>query len=72
MSDETIEKSAAAAPRRRQHRNGPMLLLSEVWNFMKVRKRFWLAPIIIALILLSMLMFLANSAGVVSPFVYMM
>ena len=47
-------------------------LLVELWAFMRIRKRFWLAPIIIALVLLGLLMLLAGHAGVVSPFVYMM
>ena len=45
--------------------------LKEIWQFLRVRKRFWLAPIIIALLLLGALMFLSGSAGVLSPFVYM-
>ncbi len=44
----------------------------EIWDFLRVRKRFWLAPIIIALMLLGALIMFAGSAGVVSPFVYMM
>jgi hypothetical protein len=44
----------------------------EIWDFLRVRKRFWLAPIIIALMLLGALIVFAGSAGVVSPFVYMM
>ena len=46
--------------------------LGELWDFMKVRKKFWLAPIIIVLLLLGTLMFVAASAGSLSPFVYMM
>jgi hypothetical protein len=37
---------------------------------MRVRKKFWLAPIIVVLILLGFLFFIAGSAGVVSPFIY--
>jgi hypothetical protein len=46
--------------------------LGEIWDFLRVRKRFWLAPIILALMLLGALIVFAGSAGVVSPFVYMM
>lgn len=46
--------------------------IGEIWDFLRVRKRFWLAPIIIALMLLGALIVFAGSAGVVSPFVYMM
>ena len=47
-----------------------MEFLSELWAFMRVRKKFWLAPIIIALMLLGLLMIVAGQAGVLSPFLY--
>jgi len=47
-----------------------MEFLREIWAFMRVRKKFWLAPIIIALMLLGMLMIVAGQAGVLSPFLY--
>ncbi len=46
--------------------------LKEMWAFLRVRKKFWLAPIIIALMLLGLLIVFAGSAGVVSPFIYML
>jgi len=49
-----------------------METLKEIWAFLRVRKKFWLTPIILALLLLSLLMFLGTQAGVVSPFVYML
>lgn len=49
-----------------------MEILKELWAFLRVRKKFWLAPIIISLLLLAALFFVAGSAGVVSPFVYML
>ena len=49
-----------------------MGIIKEIWAFLKIRKKFWLAPIILALVLLGGLIVLASSAGVVSPFVYMM
>ncbi len=48
-----------------------METLVEIWAFLKVRKKFWLAPIILALFLLGFLIFAAGSAGPLSPFVYM-
>lgn len=42
----------------------------EMWAFLRVRKKFWLAPIVIALMLLGMLFFFASGAGVLSPFIY--
>jgi len=43
--------------------------LSDLWNFMRVRKKFWLAPIIVVLLLLSILIVLAEGTAV-APFVY--
>ncbi len=48
-----------------------MELIKEMWQFLKVRKKFWLAPIIIALVLLGALIFFAGTLGPASPFVYM-
>ena len=44
-------------------------ILKEFWDFLKVRKRYWLAPIFIVLILLSLLMIFAQSSAV-APFIY--
>lgn len=44
--------------------------IKEIWAFLRVRKKFWLAPIILALMLLGLLIVFAGQAGVVSPFVY--
>jgi len=49
-----------------------METLSEIWQFLRVRKKFWLAPIFIAFLLLGLLIWFAGSSSVVSPFVYMM
>ncbi len=46
-----------------------MGLLSEFWGFMKVRKKFWLLPIIIVLLLLGALIVFTESSAV-APFIY--
>ena len=43
--------------------------LSDLWQFMRVRKQFWLAPIIIVLLLLGILIVFAEGTAV-APFVY--
>ena len=43
--------------------------LKDLWDFMRVRKKFWLAPIIIVLLLLGVLIVLAEGAAV-APFIY--
>ncbi|MBT6045287.1 MAG: hypothetical protein HOG49_00570 [Candidatus Scalindua sp.] len=46
-----------------------MGLLGEFWAFMKVRKKFWLFPIIIILVLLGALIIFTESSAV-APFIY--
>ena len=43
--------------------------LKDLWDFMRVQKKFWLAPIIIVLLLLGVLIVLAEGAAV-APFIY--
>lgn len=44
-------------------------LLKEIWDFLKVRKAWWLTPIIIMLILVGILIVVGQSSSV-SPFIY--
>jgi hypothetical protein len=44
-------------------------LLKDLWAFMKVRKKFWLAPIIVILLLLGALVVLSQGSAV-APFIY--
>lgn len=43
--------------------------IKELWSFMKVRKKFWLLPIVILLLLLGGLLVLAQGSAV-APFIY--
>jgi competence protein ComGC len=47
-----------------------MSIVREFWDFMKVRKKFWLAPILIVLVILSAFIILAASSPVAAPFIY--
>jgi hypothetical protein len=44
-------------------------LIKDLWDFMRVRKKFWLAPIIIVLLLLGALTVFAQGSAV-APFIY--
>lgn len=44
-------------------------LLKDLWGFMKARKKFWLAPIILILLLLGSLLVLTQGSAV-APFIY--
>ncbi len=43
--------------------------LVEFWTFLRVRKKFWLAPLFIFMILLGLLIVLAEGTAV-APFIY--
>ncbi len=44
-------------------------LIKDLWDFMRERKKFWLAPIIIVLLLLGALLVFAQGSAV-APFIY--
>lgn len=48
---------------------GNRSLLGEIWDFLKVRKAWWLAPIIIMLVLVGILIIFGQSSAL-SPFIY--
>jgi hypothetical protein len=43
--------------------------LKDLWDFMQTRKKFWLAPIIVVLLVLGALIVLAEGTAV-APFIY--
>jgi len=49
--------------------NVTLSLLAEFWEFLRVRKKWWLAPIVIMLVLLSALIFFTQGSAV-APFIY--
>lgn len=46
-----------------------MEFLKDLWLFMKERKKIWLAPIIIILLLLGILIVFGGSSAI-APFIY--
>lgn len=46
-----------------------MELVKELWLFLRVRKKLWLAPIITVLLILGGLLVLAQGS-VIAPFIY--
>jgi hypothetical protein len=44
-------------------------LLGELWDFMRVRKKFWLLPMLIVLLTLGALMVFAQGSAL-APFIY--
>ena len=43
--------------------------LSDFWAYLRVRKKYWLAPIVVVLVLVGGLLFLAEGSAV-APFIY--
>ncbi len=50
---------------------GRIAILKEFYDFMRVRKKFWLLPIIIVLLLLGLLIVFTESTAL-SPFIYVL
>jgi uncharacterized protein DUF5989 len=44
-------------------------IFSELWAFMRVRKKWWLGPIVVTMLLLSALIVLTEGSAV-APFIY--
>ncbi|MFL6621738.1 MAG: DUF5989 family protein [Sulfurifustis sp.] len=44
-------------------------LLNDLWAYMRVRKKFWLLPIIATLLLLGILIVLGQGSAI-TPFIY--
>lgn len=46
-----------------------MNFIKELWAFLRVRKKLWLAPIIIVIVILGALL-IAAQGSVLAPFIY--
>jgi hypothetical protein len=44
-------------------------LLSDLWGFMRERKKYWLAPVIVVMVLLGLLIVLGQGSAI-APFIY--
>lgn len=48
---------------------GKLAILVEFWEFMRVRKKWWLVPIVFVLLALSLLIVLTEGLAL-APFIY--
>lgn len=46
-----------------------LALMRELWAFMRVRKKFWLLPVLLVLFLVGALLVLSHGS-VLAPFIY--
>ena len=44
-------------------------LVKDIWDFLRVRKKYWLAPLIITIVLMGALI-VVTQGSVVAPFIY--
>ena len=44
-------------------------LVKDVWDFLRIRKKYWLAPLIITILLMGALI-IFTQGSVVAPFIY--
>ena len=44
-------------------------LVKDIWDFLKARKKYWLAPLIITIVLMGALI-IFTQGSVVAPFIY--
>ena len=49
--------------------NAKLSILKEFWSFLRVRKKWWLAPIVILLLTLGLLLVLTEGSAL-APFIY--
>jgi len=63
--------SYARKPRRKRAgwKGVAVSLLNEFWKFLRVRKKFWLLPIVTVVVLFGVLLVLAESSAL-APFIY--
>ena len=46
-----------------------MRFLAEFWAFLRVRKKFWLLPVLLVMLCVGLLLFAAQSSAI-APFIY--
>lgn len=44
-------------------------LAKDIWDFLKVRKKYWLAPLIVTIFLMGLLI-VFTKGSVIAPFIY--
>jgi hypothetical protein len=49
--------------------NAKLSILREFWSFLRVRKKWWLAPIVVFLLALGLILVLAEGSAL-APFIY--
>ena len=53
-------------PRKEENK---LIILSEFWEFLRYRKKWWLGPIVFLLLMMSLLIIMTEGSAV-APFIY--
>jgi hypothetical protein len=48
---------------------GKLSILGEFWSFLRIRKKWWLAPIVVLLLTLGLILVLTEGSAL-APFIY--
>ena len=49
--------------------NGKQSILREFWSFLRIRKTWWLAPVVMLLLILGLILFVSEGSAL-APFIY--
>lgn len=49
--------------------NGKLSILLEFWDFLRLRKKWWLAPVVILLLTLGLILVVTEGSAL-APFIY--
>jgi hypothetical protein len=49
--------------------NGKLSILAELWSFLRLRKKWWLAPILALLLAVGIILVLSEGSAI-APFIY--
>jgi hypothetical protein len=49
--------------------NAFLELINDIWDFLKIRKKYWLAPLIITILFMGILI-VTTQGTVIAPFIY--
>ena len=49
--------------------SGKLSILREFWSFLRIRKKWWLAPIVVLLLALGLILVLTEGSAL-APFIY--
>jgi hypothetical protein len=49
--------------------SGKLSILKEFWSFLRIRKKWWLAPVIVLLLTLGLILVLTEGSAL-APFIY--